>query len=234
MGFDEKVGLKAMTGFQVKSLEREFLVDELNKRISSDGDKRFEFIENRLRNASDIFEKGGHVMPSYRDKSFSIEYDNKRRVVGPWSLSSTMYDTVPWFTINDYRKIRVLKDTVNTPVFVKGAYTTGGVSKAYKSTIETSIRAFIKAAFSDSERFGIPVNEFKTYKNIIDFIHGYDLAKGVKLTKTGISNLKCRKTISRTVPRTKETEGFVEYVKEHIKEFDSDRFFKNRKDEEEE
>lgn len=72
-----------------------------------------------------------------------------------------MYDTVPWCTINDYRKIRILKETVNTPVFVKGAYgSRGGGGKGYKSTIETSIRAFIKAAFSDSERFGIPENEF--------------------------------------------------------------------------
>lgn len=111
MGLDKIVGLKAMTGFQGKFIDTKFLVDELTKRISTGGDKKFEFIENRLRNASDIFEKGGHVLRSYRDKSFSIEYDNKRRVVGPWSLSSTMYDTVPWLSINDYRKIRVLKDT---------------------------------------------------------------------------------------------------------------------------
>jgi hypothetical protein len=44
-----------------------------------------------------------------------------------------MYDTVPWCTINDYRKIRILKETVNTPVFVKGAYgSRGGVEKVIK------------------------------------------------------------------------------------------------------
>ena len=33
LGFDEKVGLKAMTGFQGRYLEREFLVYEFRKRI---------------------------------------------------------------------------------------------------------------------------------------------------------------------------------------------------------
>lgn len=142
-----------------------------------------------------------------------------------------MYDSVPWCTIKDYRKIRILKATVSTPVFVKGAYTAGGVGKVYKSTIETSIRAFIKAALSDSERFGIPENKFKTYNSIIEFVHGYDDAKSVKLTKTSISNLKCRKTISRSVPRTRETEGFVDYVKGKISTFDGNSFFKQRKEE---
>ena len=86
----------------------------------------------RLRKAIDIYEKGGHVLPSYRDKSFSVEYDNKRCVVGHWSISNTMFDTVPWRTINDYRKIRILKDVVSTPVFVKGSYTIGGSVKGYK------------------------------------------------------------------------------------------------------
>jgi hypothetical protein len=52
------------------------------RRLRLDGIKRFEYIENGLRKAIDIYEKGGHVLPSYRDKSFSVEYDNKRRVVG--------------------------------------------------------------------------------------------------------------------------------------------------------
>jgi hypothetical protein len=81
----------------------------------------------------------------------------------------------------------------------------------------------------------------KNYNSIIDFIHEYDPAKNVKLTKTSISgdpaplrgrgpNLKCRKTISRTVPRTDETVGFIEYVKKRISTFDSESFFKQRKD----
>lgn len=83
MGFDEKVGLQAMTGFQAKNLERSFLVNEIKQRLSGiEGVKRFEYIENGLRKAIDIYEKGGHVQTSYRDKSFSLEYDNKRRISG--------------------------------------------------------------------------------------------------------------------------------------------------------
>ena len=73
-----------MTGFQARQLERPFLVNEFIKRISSiDEHKKFDFVESGLRKAIDVYKKGGHVLMKYRDKSFSLEYDNKRRIVGP-------------------------------------------------------------------------------------------------------------------------------------------------------
>ena len=136
-----------------------------------------------------------------------------------------MSTSVPWCTIKDFWKIRVLKETVNSPVFVQGGFVEGG-GKGYKSTIETSIRGFIKAALSESERYGIPKEEFRNYNSIIKFIHEYEPAHIVKLTKTSVSNLKCRVTLPRAVPRTKETEGFIEFVKSRISTFESDRFFR--------
>ena len=142
-------------------------------------------------------------------------------------MCGTLLESVPWGSITPYRRIRNLKETVNTPVFVKGAFT-GGSGKKYKSTIETSVRGFIKAALSDSDRFGIPKDQFQTYNDIIKFIRGHDAAKNVKLSKTSISNLKCRNAIARTVPRTDETEGFIKYVTKTITTFDIDRFFKEK------
>lgn len=82
MGLDHTVELKAMSGFQSKHLDRQFLVEELRRRITGPADlKRFEYVESRLRKAQDIYDKGGHVLVEYSDKSFSIEYDNKRRIV---------------------------------------------------------------------------------------------------------------------------------------------------------
>ena len=43
--------------------------------------------------------------------------------------------------------------------------------------------------------------------------------------------LKYRNTISRTVPRTTENEGFIAYVKDNIVDFKTDLFFKELSDE---
>lgn len=101
-----------------------------------------------------------------------------------------------------------------------------GYTKKYKTMLETSVRSFIKASFSETNRYGIPVGYFPNYDSIIKFVHGHDPAKGIKLTKSSISHLRNRETISRAVPRTDENEGFINYVRKHIKNFDSDLFFR--------
>lgn len=119
----------------------------------------------------------------------------------------------------------MLRSVVKTPVFVGYSNQT---SKSYKSYIETSVRAFVKACLTDNDdcRYGIPKNYFKNYKEIINFINKHELAKDVKITESSISQLKNRRSISRTVPRTKENESFVEYLKLTFSNFDSDLFFR--------
>ena len=65
-------------------------------------------------------------------------------------------------------------------------------------------------------------DRLKTYADIIDFIKGYKENK--KITKQSISNLKNRKLIFKSVPRTPETLDFVEYVKKTFENFDVDSF----------
>jgi hypothetical protein len=67
---------------------------------------------------------------------------------------------------------------------------------------------------------------FTSYNSIIDFVYGCEEANVVKLTLSSISHLKHRKTISRAVPRTKENEIFIDYVKTKIKTFNSDLIFR--------
>jgi hypothetical protein len=124
----------------------------------------------------------------------------------------------------------VLKETSNNPVF--NGYSTQ-ITRGYKSYIETSVRSFIKAYYSEleSNRYGIPNDLFKTYKSIIEFIQCYEPAKCVKLTPSSISHLKNRNCISRTVPRTKENEDFIKYIKSKIPSFDDSLFFKEHSDE---
>lgn len=39
--------------------------------------KTIEYIQSRLRSATDIFQKGGHVTMVYKDQQFRMHYDKK-------------------------------------------------------------------------------------------------------------------------------------------------------------
>lgn len=233
MGFTNG-GISAMTGFQTRNIDRSFLIEEFSRILKNDDYKVIEFVQNGLRSASDIYKNNGHVIATYKDRSFSVEYDNKRRIIDPnknYELyKEGLLDSKPWNNVVEYAKIRVLKETITKPVFVKGII--ASQSKSYKSYIETSVRGFVKACLSDNvnNRFGIPIDRFDSYKSIIDFIHCYEPAREVKLSYSSMSNLKHRNTISRTVPRTPENEGFIAYVKDNIVDFNTDLFFKELSD----
>ena len=224
-------GISALTGFQTKYFQEEFL-DELIPGLVTDPSKskKVEFIESGLRTPSSIYKEGGHIMLVYRDKSYSFEYDNKRRIVEN-QQDEGLLDSVPWRTVEDYRKIRELKSTVSTAPFKEGLFIPSGQPKKYKKTLETSVRSFIKASFSETNRYGIPEGYFSNYESIIKFVHGHDPAKCLKITKSSISHLRNRETIPRAVPRTTENEKFIDYVREHIKNFDSDLFFRELSEE---
>lgn len=68
-----------------------------------------------------------------------------------------------------------------------------GYTKKYKTMLETSVRSFIKASFSDTNRYGIPVGYFSNYDSIIKFVHGHDPAKCVKLTMSKTSSFQLKK-----------------------------------------
>jgi hypothetical protein len=59
---------------------------------------------------------------------------------------------------------------------------------------------------------------------VIEFIKGFD--NKIKISKQSISNLKSRKMIFKTVPRSKETLKFIDYVKRKYKDFNDEEFFK--------
>ena len=220
-------GISAMTGFQSRFLDREFLVNYLihlfqNKRY------HFEFVQSGLRSALDIYKHGGHMIQKYSDRTLSILYDNRRCIIENESSENKgvgFYDSKAWNSISEYARIRTLKSLVKTPIFT--GYTTQ-VSKAYKSYIDTGVRAFIKSCLTDLDecRYGIPKNYFSSYKALINFIELYKPAKELKLNASKISMLRNRRTISRAVPRTKENESFIEYIKLTFPNFESDRFFR--------
>lgn len=235
-------GLSAATGFQAKYFEKSFLIEELYRIMTlSKGNKDVEFIQTSLRSATDIYKDGGHVIQKYKDQKFSLNYDNKRCLISKMTNQSSyktnakdlsvvsldLLDSKPWSTIDQYAKIRMLKETISAPKFLKGIPPLPQ-GKGYKNYIETAIRSFIKACLSSDElgRYGIPRGYFKNYQSIIDFIYIYEPARDVKLSLSSISKLKNRSTIARAVPRIKETESFIEYVKLSFNDFEDSRFFR--------
>lgn len=226
-------GISAATGFQKKYRNSDELYTEFYNIIEDDSHyKNVDFVQQGLRSATDVYKDGGHVIMKYTDKKFSLAFDNKRRVAANDSCLDDRHpfllDSKPWDNVTEYGRIRVFNSAIKTPVFKKDS-PIQSQSKAYKSYIETGVRGFIKACLASDPRYryGIPMNYFRSYKSIIDFVYGHQLARqDVKLSRQSISNLKNRVTITRAVPRTPENESFVEYIKKHIETFDSDGFFR--------
>jgi hypothetical protein len=88
--------ITATTGFQHRRIDRTFLektfIDIIEN--SSSSDKVFEFIQTGLRSAKDVYDYGGHLISTYKDKSFSLEYDNKRCVIDS-KIKDGIKDTIP-------------------------------------------------------------------------------------------------------------------------------------------
>jgi len=43
--------------------------------------KNIDFVQSGLRSATNIMKYGGHVLSKYSDKKYSLDYDNKRRII---------------------------------------------------------------------------------------------------------------------------------------------------------
>jgi hypothetical protein len=73
--------ITATTGFQHSRLDRTFFESTFIDVIQNSSSKVIEYIQTGLRSAKDVYDYGGHLIRTYKDRSFSLEYDNKRRVI---------------------------------------------------------------------------------------------------------------------------------------------------------
>ncbi|KAI5850810.1 hypothetical protein GGS23DRAFT_591595 [Durotheca rogersii] len=94
LGFTDG-GISAATGFQARFLEKAFLIKEFSrimndKNISND----FDFIQTSLRSAKDVYKYGHNVIIKYKDRRFSLDFDNKRCILED-SKESNFKDTRP-------------------------------------------------------------------------------------------------------------------------------------------
>lgn len=214
----------AATGYQHKGADREQLFNNFRDIITNDQESKvFNYVSQRLIGAVDVYRKDCNVMVVYSDRRYELSYDDKRSIIEN-NVENQFLDSKPWPTVEEYRYIRCMKNLVSKPVFHKN-YICKSIN-SYTEHLETSVRGFISASVSDVRRFGVPVDQFKSYKEIIEFVYGYEPARSINITPSMISHLKHRKTIPRSVPRTRENELFIEYVSNRIPTFEIENFFR--------
>jgi hypothetical protein len=91
----ENSDISAATGFQKKLLNKNDMFNLFKDTMDNEENynKEFTFPEIRLRSPIDIFKQGGHVTRVYMDKTFSLQYDNKRLITN--KENSTILDSKP-------------------------------------------------------------------------------------------------------------------------------------------
>jgi hypothetical protein len=217
--------IKATTGFQTGNYTLEEL-DTLFKDILKREDKSLEFIQSSLRSALDIYREGGHVTRVYKDQIFRLLYDNRRLIIIPKGFENTidisniLLDSNPAPNKEFSKTLRFLSNFYKQSIYNKGTSVSSG--NRYKTYIELAVRNFIKGLLSNPPKYNLN-NVWQSYSEIIDFVKGFD--SKIKISRQSISNLKNRKSIFKTVPRTKETMEFIDYVKVKFPEFDENTFF---------
>lgn len=99
--------------------------------------------------------------------------------------------------------------------------TSGSGDNNYKGTKDKFVRSFLKGLLHTPPKFNLN-NDFSSYADIITYLQEFDPT--IKLTKSGISRLKNRKMIFRTVPRNVESLKFVDFIRLKYPDFDVDAF----------
>lgn len=223
-------GIKATTGFQTGNYSLEELHNLFKETLKKE-DKSWEFIQFSLRSALDIYREGGHVTPVYKDQIFRLLYDNKREIIIPKGfedtidISNILLDSNPVLNKDVSKTLRFLSKFHKLSIYSKGTSVSSG--NRYKNYTDLAVRNFIKGWLSNPPKYNIidsnSIRVIGNYSELIEFIKSFD--SSIKLTKQSISNLKNRKMIFKTVPRTKETMKFIDFVKEKYPDFDEDSFF---------
>jgi hypothetical protein len=223
-------GIKATTGFQSGGYTQTELVDEF-KKVLGKKDKSFEFTLATTRSAKEIYKKGGQVTLIRRDQKVRLQFDNRRAIQEPkdfegFDMSNNLFDSLPHKNIVECSKRRFLSKFIHTTPYLKSAPARDSSRAKYKSKIEVGVRNFIKGYLAKVPLFGFKGNEFKCYRDIINFIIGCDHTKEVRISKQSISWLKNRQTFLRPVPKTSENEALASYIKAKFPYFDITSFLK--------
>lgn len=135
--------------------------------------------------------------------------------------SHVLLDSRPVKDVDVSRNYRYLMKLSRNSSYNKE--TSGSSDNSYKSVRDIIVRNFLKGLLHTPPKFNL-YNDFSTYDDIIVYLQEYDPT--IKMTKSGVSNLKNRKMIFRAVPRNAESLKFVDFLKLKYPGFDVDSFLK--------
>lgn len=228
VGIDSKI--IASTGFQRTIYkDKTELFNIFLDTFNSDA-KTLEYIQFRLRSASDIYKKGGHVTPVYRDQFFRMHYDNRRLIIDPpknecfTDFNDGLLDSKPVMNVEMASNLRFISKISKTGLYSK--QTNAGIkNNSYRTYEDLAVRNFIKGLLSTPPKFNLNRTELDSYRKIIDFIEFYD--SRMKYTIASISALKNRPIKWRSVPRTPQNEAFIKYVLTKFNDFDINAFYRS-------
>lgn len=193
------------------------------------GRRTLEFVQSRLRSATDIYKQGGHVTMVRRDQLFRMHYDNRR--VLDWETTipasiEVLVDSKPLLDVEEGRNLRSVARLTKQPQY--GKYI-GGAKKlrSYKSKEELVIRNFLKCLLTQPPLFNLTRVELNTYPLVLEYIKTYD--PRIKLTTNSLAlittHIKTSKVKWMPVEKTVESDKFVEYVLQKFEKFDVDGFY---------
>jgi hypothetical protein len=184
--------------------------------------KSIEYIQSRLRSASDIFKKGGHVTMVYKDQQFRMHFDNKR-VIEESLNGEVLLDSKPLKSMKHGENLRTISKIPKLKQYSRFSNFESKVTR-YNKTEDLAIINFVKGLVSEPPMFNLHRVGLEKNKNIINLLKEYN--PSIKLTEESISNLKRRSIKLKSVPRIKQTEDFVTFIAKKFKEFDKESFYR--------
>lgn len=230
LGIESKI--IATTGFQhrVYTTKEEFLKGFLG--VIKSETKTLEFSQSRLRTATEIYKKGGHVTMLHRDQLFRMHFDNRRVLEVESTIPPTielLIDSKPLTSVSQGKNLRFISRLSKNKLYAK--YTSEGKSKISISSRnkeeEVIVRTFIKGLLSTPPRYKLNRLELISYTDIIDYIQKYNPL--IKITENSLAVLKLRintKGIQwMPVKKSMKSQEFVLFVQQQFKEFDVDEFY---------
>lgn len=191
--------------------------------------KTVEFVQSRLRSASEIYKRGGHVTMVRRDQLFRMHFDNRR--VLEWETTiptqiECLVDSKPLRDIKHGQNLRAISKISKNKLF--GKYTSGGTNERKYSRVEdVAVRNFLKGLLSTPPLFNLNRDNFYGYPSIVEYIKTYD--SSIKLTCPALAVIQYRVNVDKLkwlpMERTPESDKFIQYVQLKFKAFDVEGFY---------
>ena len=166
----------------------------------------------------------------YKDQHFRMHFDNKRVLevseeqrLGCDLIKEVLMDSKPLNDIKQCENLRFISKLTKVKQYSRFSNTTNN-SNRYLKTEDLAITNFVKGLLAEPPMFKLHRCGLESYQDIVNYIKAFNPEKNVSLNS--IALLKRRSLKWRSVPRLKQTEEFIKYIKIKFKDFDEDSFFR--------